>query len=47
MEIRHPLLALCIVFGIASVLSTYGVLEGTLMVISLLVGILIYRAITR
>ena len=47
MKIDRPGLALWIYFGIGLVLWKYGVRDGSLMLLDVLVGIAIYKMLVR
>lgn len=45
-EIRHPIIALGVFFGIGILLNMYGVTQGSLFLFDLLAGVLIYKVLT-
>lgn len=45
-RIAHPFIALFVIFGIAVILSNYGVVEGTAYLFVFFMGIALYRMFT-
>lgn len=45
-EVKHPLVALGVIFLIGAILNLYGVTEGSLYLFDLLAGVLIYKLFT-
>lgn len=46
MNIKHPGLALLIVFVLAAVLDSFGVTKGSLLIFDIIGGVFFYRLLT-
>jgi hypothetical protein len=45
-ELKHPFLAIIIIFGICGLIQEYGISDGSFLIIDFLLGIVVYKIIS-